>query len=213
LFLSGLSDEKIGKELNIPKLQSIRIRKRLGVMDRTIKFEDVDFEGNKRHLKNKTNSKSTTNQTVYERNIIPEEKVVQRFPIKYKDFFESPITSYPYFINHNYEYKKLGKPIKRELIRAYYRNMSTYMQKIGVRSVSEKDKQLLYLHNATNEKKNLVGNIEAIMNNADAATQLRSGKLSTMFIFSTDNEPIETQVTMTDLYKPIYGEHIGRECV
>lgn len=54
LYLFGLSDAKIAKELGIPKLQSIRIRKRLGVMDRSVKWEDVDFDGNKRHLLNKT---------------------------------------------------------------------------------------------------------------------------------------------------------------
>lgn len=54
LYLDGLSDAKIAKELGIPKLQSIRIRKRLGVMDRDMKYEDVDFDGNKRHLLNKT---------------------------------------------------------------------------------------------------------------------------------------------------------------
>ncbi len=71
LYLSGLSDRKIGKELNIPKLQSIRIRKRLGVKDRIIKYEDVDFEGNKRHLKNKSNSlrtKENSEETVLKAN-------------------------------------------------------------------------------------------------------------------------------------------------
>lgn len=56
LYLSGLSDAKIGKALGIAKITSIRIRERLGVTNRTIRFEDINFEGNKRHLKNKTNN-------------------------------------------------------------------------------------------------------------------------------------------------------------
>ena len=208
LYLSGLSDEKIGKELNISKRTSIRIRERLGVKDRTIKYEDVDFEGNKRHLKHKTNSETTNNQTIYEKNLIQEEKIVKMFPIKYKVFFQSPITSYSYFVNHNYEYKVLGNTIKRELIKAYYRNLNCYMQKIGVRSIEERDGQLLYLRNAMNEKMNLSGNIEAIRDNEEAAKQLRSGKLTTMIMYKEDGTKIETQVTFMDIYKPVFGEHL-----
>ena len=51
LWLSGLSDAKIAKELGIPKLKSKRIRERLGVKGRDIKIEDIDFEAHRRHIK------------------------------------------------------------------------------------------------------------------------------------------------------------------
>lgn len=56
LYLSGLSDQKVANELNISKRTVIRIRERLNVTNRNIKFEEVDFEGNKRHCRNKSNS-------------------------------------------------------------------------------------------------------------------------------------------------------------
>lgn len=53
LYLSGLSDTKIAEELHISKRTSIRTRQRLGVTDRGIRYESIDFEGNRRHLKKK----------------------------------------------------------------------------------------------------------------------------------------------------------------
>lgn len=51
LYLSGLSDAKIATALGITKRTSINIRQRLGVTDRSAKWENIDFEGNKRHIK------------------------------------------------------------------------------------------------------------------------------------------------------------------
>lgn len=51
LYLDGLSDAKIAEKLHITKRQSIRIRQRLGVTDRSVKWEDIDFEDNKRYAR------------------------------------------------------------------------------------------------------------------------------------------------------------------
>ena len=51
LYLSGLSDAKIAERVGITKRTSINIRQRLGVTNRSVKWEDIDFDGNKRHVK------------------------------------------------------------------------------------------------------------------------------------------------------------------
>lgn len=83
LYLDGLSDAKIAAKLGITKRTSINIRQRLGVTDRSVQFDDVDFEGNKRHATDRT-------KLVSER-VAAQEKVYRYedgTPIRYSDFFD-----------------------------------------------------------------------------------------------------------------------------
>lgn len=207
LYLQGLSDAKVGKQLGLPKLKIIRLRQRLGVTDRTIKYEDIDFEGNRRHLKNKTNKQKEVS-TIVARNTIPEEKVAKRFPIKYRDFFVSPIRSYSYFVKHNYNYAHLKNREKQELIKAYYLNKNNYMRVLGIRSIEDQHKQLNYLHNAMNEKLNLYGNIKEIKKRGYAPEDL--GRVGRVTLGYWDDYGVlhEVDVSEQELFKPHYGEHL-----
>lgn len=212
LYLSGMSDEKVGKQLGIPKLKVVRTRKRLGVTNRSIKFKEIDFEGNRRHLKHKTNEQKPLT-TICERNTIPEEQVVKRFPKKYSEFFASPIESITYFVKHNEKYSNLSNREKQEVIKAYYINKRRYMVALGIGTPEAQQSQLRFLRKSTNHRDNLAGNVAAILENESAASQFRSGKLATLTIFGSDGKEVVTQVTEQDLYRAVYGEHLNDRVV
>lgn len=85
LWLSDFSDAKIAAKLGITKRTSINIRQRLGVTDRSVRFDDVDFEGNKRH---------STDRTKFVSERVAAQEKVYRYedgtPIRYSDFFDRP---------------------------------------------------------------------------------------------------------------------------
>lgn len=132
LYLGGLSDAKIAKELGIPKLQSIRIRKRLGVMDRNMKFESIDFDGNKRHLLHKTHSISEAPpETPEMRRLagimrrIADSRICDIAPARYRDFLDKPSTDlFHYLIDEI----GLEKTEVRKIDRAYYKQRSEYIR-------------------------------------------------------------------------------------
>lgn len=131
LYLAGLSDAKIAKELGIPKLQSIRIRQRLGVTDRDVKYEDVDFEGNKRHLQHKTGHDTP------EMRQIAQTRLYEGSTMTYGDFLDKPGLEFAEYLKS--ECHQLGKEKIREICRDFTRKKCEYVYRKNMMLPLEND--------------------------------------------------------------------------
>lgn len=131
LYLAGLSDAKIAKELGIPKLQSIRIRQRLGVTDRSVKWEDVDFEGNKRHLQHKTGHDTP------EMRQIAQTRLFNGCELTYGDFLGRPSVELSRYLKS--ECPQLGKEKIREIYRDFIQKNCEYVYRKNMMLPLEND--------------------------------------------------------------------------
>lgn len=136
LYLSGLSDAKIAEQLGITKRTSINIRQRLGVTDRSAKWEDVDFDGNKRHLLNKTHRTPDAAEKELLADIrrltdamerIAASQICDKYPAKFGDFIENN----KYLNGRRYLPKVLGISDGEELdilLEYFYKLRIEYLQ-------------------------------------------------------------------------------------
>lgn len=133
LYFSGLSDAKIAKELNIPKLQSVRIRQRLGVTDRGMKFEAVDFDGRKRHLKHKTPLETPFMRSLADSKIYPGSDLMCR------DFFNKSDVELRMYLKS----EQLGREEIWSIVRDYHKKKYEYRYQKNLQRDWEEDEETI----------------------------------------------------------------------